>query len=130
MLKPLLISSLAILSVGFASHARADINDALTNICAIVEADDKHELRKKIKNVRDDYNAKLHMYYSGIKCSGNSLIRVAVLNNSLEAGTLLVKKMPKKHLENPEDDGKTLMAWITEQGLEQTPIAQVVRERI
>jgi hypothetical protein len=53
-----------------------------------------------------------------------------VLNNSVEAGTLLVKKMPKKDLETPEADGKTLQAWINEQGLSDNPIAIALQERI
>jgi hypothetical protein len=38
--------------------------------------------------------------------------------------------MPRKDLEAPEEDGKTLQAWIAEQGLSDNPIALALRERI
>jgi hypothetical protein len=107
-----------------------DIESALANICTIVVADDKSELRKKIKVVRSDFRLQLKDYYTGIKCDGNSMIRTAALNNSVEAGTLLVKKMPKKDLSSPEGDGKTLQAWLAEQGLADNPIAIALQERI
>ncbi|MFQ3249566.1 MAG: hypothetical protein ACI9O6_001374 [Glaciecola sp.] len=107
-----------------------DIESALANICTIVVADDKSELRKKIKVVRSDFRLQLKDYYTGIKCNGNSMIRTAALNNAVEAGTLLVKKMPKKDLASPEGDGKTLQAWLTEQGLADNPIALALQDRI
>ena len=107
-----------------------DIESALANICTIVVADDKSELRKKIKVVRSDFRLQLKDYYTGIKCNGNSMIRTAALNNAVEAGTLLVKKMPKKDLESPEGDGKTLQAWLAEQGLADNPIALALQDRI
>ncbi|AEP29677.1 DUF3718 domain-containing protein [Brumicola nitratireducens] len=108
----------------------SDVESALANICSIVVADDKSELRKKIKGVRSSFRLQLKDYYTGIKCNGNSMIREAALNNAIEAGTLLVKKMPKKDLETPEEDGKTLQAWLTEQGLADNPIAVALQERI
>jgi hypothetical protein len=130
MLKKLVIGSIALISISVTNHAQASLEDSLANICAIVKADDKSELRKKLKNVENNYRVKLRDYYDGIKCGGNSLIRVAVENNALEAGTLLVKKMPKKSLKAPENDGKTLLAWISEQGHDGNPVAEVVKKRI
>ncbi len=114
----------------FAGQAQADINDALQNICTIVKTDDKGELRKKMKKVQSDYRMKLRDYYSGVSCGGNSLIRTAMLNNAVETGELLVKKMPKSDLSSPEQDGKTLQTWISENGLNASPIAAVIQERI
>ncbi len=114
----------------FAGQAHADINDALQNICTIVKTDDKGELRKKMKKVQSDYRLKLKDYYAGVTCGGNSLIRTAMLNNAVEAGELLVKKMPKSDLTAPEQDGKTLQAWIAENGLSSNPIAAVIQQRI
>ena len=116
--------------MAFTQTAHADVNEALANICTIVQADDKGELRKKMKRVQSDYRMKLKDYYSGISCSGNSLIRTAMLNNAVEAGTLLVKKMPKTALAEPEQDGKTLQAWVAEQGLEGSPLAAVLADRM
>ncbi|WP_100656978.1 DUF3718 domain-containing protein [Alteromonas flava] len=122
--------AIAAASLMFSGTAQADVNEALANICNIVQADDKGQLRKKMKAVQSDYNLRLSDYYSGITCGGNSLIRTAILNNAVEAGELLVKKMPKSALSEPEQDGKTLTAWVTEQGLAGNPVAAVLAERI
>ncbi|MCU7555806.1 DUF3718 domain-containing protein [Alteromonas sp. ASW11-19] len=131
MLKIAKISFLAAaLGFGFHSSASADVTEALANICTIVQADDKGELRKKMRDVEQDYRLKLRDYYTGVTCDGNSLIRTALLNNAIDSGTLLVKKMPKGDLAEPEADGKTIQAWISENGLQANPIAQEVMSRI
>ncbi len=122
--------AIATLPFLFASQAHANINDALQNICTIVQTDDKGELRKKMKKVESDFRMKLNDYYSGVSCGGNSLIRTALLNNAVETGELLVKKMPKSDLSAPEKDGKTLQVWISENGLDASPIAEVIKQRI
>ncbi|GAB5381131.1 MAG: DUF3718 domain-containing protein [Aliiglaciecola sp.] len=122
--------AIAATSLLLAGPAQADINGALQNICTIVKTDDKGELRKKMKKVQSDYRLKLKDYYSGVSCGGNSLIRTAMLNNAVETGTLLVKKMPKGDLKSPEQDGKTLQAWISENGLDGNPITAVINDRI
>ena len=58
------------------------------------------------------------------------MIRTALKNDAVEVGTLLVKKMPSKDLQAPEADGKTLSAWIAEQGLQSSPITAELNERI
>ncbi len=113
-----------------ANYAHADVNDALQNICTIVKADDKGELRKKMKRVESDFKLKLKDYYPGISCGGNSLIRTAMLNNAIETGTLMVKKMSKGDLSAPEQDGKTVIAWASENGLDSSPIVAVLKGRI
>jgi len=127
-------SKLAIISVctaGLVSfNAEASIEAALANICTIVQSDDKSELRKKMKSVQSDYAMKLADYYDGITCSGNSLIRTAMLSNAVESGTLLVKRMPKSKLREPETDGILLTDWIASNGLETSAIAAVVKERM
>jgi hypothetical protein len=130
MLKKLLVSSVCLACFSLSNFANASIEDDLANICAIVKADDKGELRKKMRTVQSNYSIKLRDYYDGISCGDKSLIRVAILNNALEAGTLLVKKMPKKSLAQPESDGQTLLAWINEQGLSDNPVALVVKDRM
>ncbi|WJG10739.1 DUF3718 domain-containing protein [Aliiglaciecola sp. LCG003] len=122
--------AIAAVSLTFSGAANADINDALQNICTIVKTDDKGELRKKMKKVQSDFRLKLKDYYSGITCGGNSLIRTAMLSNAVETGELLVKKMPKGDLTTPEQDGKTLQQWATENGLADSPITAVLNERI
>jgi len=130
MLKIVKTSLVIAATFGVSGMAHADVSEALANICTIVQADDKGELRKKMRSVESDYRMKLKDYYSGISCSGNSLIRTALLSNAVEAGELLVKKMPKSDLKAPEADGKTLQAWVAENGLQDNPIAAVINDRL
>ncbi len=122
--------ALALISAFTMSSAQAEVNEALQNICTIVKADDKGELRKKMKRVQSDYKLSLKDYYPGISCGGNSLIRTAMLSNAVETGTLMVKKMPKTDLSAPEKDGKTVAAWAKENGLSDSPIVAVLKSRI
>jgi hypothetical protein len=122
--------AIAATSLFMSGAAQADVAEALQNICTIVKADDKSELRKKMKLIQSDYRLKLQDYYSGISCGGNSLIRTAMLSDAVEAGTLLVKKMPKSDLTRPEEDGKTVVAWASENGLNGSPIMSVLNDRI
>ncbi|MGS2719964.1 DUF3718 domain-containing protein [Paraglaciecola aestuariivivens] len=122
--------SLALMSSLPLAFAQAEVSDALQNICTIVKADDKAELRQKMKRVQSDYKLSLKDYYSGITCGGNSLIRTAMLSNAVETGTLMVKKMPKGDLSSPEQDGKTVIAWAQEKGLADSPILAALKSRI
>ena len=122
--------AIATASIIFAGTAQADVSEALQNICTIVKADDKGELRKKMKRVQSDYRLKLKDYYTGVSCGGNSLIRTAMLNDAVETGTLMVKKMPKRDLSSPENDGKTVLVWASENGLDASPIVAALIDRI
>lgn len=122
--------AIATISLFTAGNAQADVNETLQNICTIVKADDKGELRKKMKIVESDFKLKLKDYYPGISCGGNSLIRTAMLSNAIETGTLMVKKMSKSDLSAPEKDGKTVIAWATENGLDSSPIVAALNDRI
>lgn len=122
--------AIAMTSLIFVGNAQADVNEALQNICTIVKADDKGELRKKMKRVQSDYNLKLKDYYTGVTCGGNSLIRTAMLNNAEKTGTLMVKKMSRGDLKAPEKDGKTILIWASENGLDASPIVAALNDRI
>ena len=50
--------------------------------------------------------------------------------NAIKKYPELVKKMPKSDLEAPEADGKTLQAWVAENGLQDNPIAAVINDRL
>jgi hypothetical protein len=120
----------AVTSAVFSHQAFADVAQDLQNICTIVKADDKDELRKKMKKVESDHSLKLQDYYTGISCGGDSLIRTAILNNAIESGTLMIKKMPKSQLTAPEADGKTLIDWTAEKGLNNSPLVSELQSRI
>ena len=130
MLKNVTSIALISMSLGFSAIASASVEDELQNICTIVKADDKGELRKKMSSVEKNFSLKLQDYYTGISCGGESLIRTAFLNNAVEAGSLLVKKMPKSQLNAPEQDGKTIRAWVSENNMMASPIAEVLNSRI
>ena len=122
--------AIATISLFTMGNAQAGLSEALQNICTIVKADDKGELRKKMKRIQSDYNLNIKDYYTGVSCGGNSLIRTAMLSNAVETGTLMVKKMPKSDLSTPEKDGKTVTAWASENGLDASPIFVVLNNRI
>ncbi|GGO63994.1 hypothetical protein GCM10010982_02350 [Bowmanella pacifica] len=114
----------------FAPASSADINEALANICTIVKNDDKSELRKKLKNVQNDYNLRLGDYYSGISCGGNSLIRYAMENSAVDTGTYMIKRMGKSDLTQVEQDGMALKDWAQNNGYLEKPIGQELVARI
>ncbi|MFT6207784.1 MAG: hypothetical protein ACJA0T_001698 [Colwellia sp.] len=117
-------------SLTFSTIAIADPSSDLANICTIVKADDKGELRKKMKKVQADYKLKLPDYYSGISCGGLSLIRFAFSNDAEAVGKLMIKKMPKSILIAPEADGKTLRAWVSDSDFMEKPLAKALNKRI
>ena len=119
-----------VLTLGFSTLALEDVSEALQNICTIVKVDDKSELRKKMKKVQSEYRLKLQDYYSGISCGGHSLIRTAFINGSVDAGSLLIKKMPKSTLNTPQADGNTIRAWAVDNGYSDTELMVVLNKRI
>ncbi|MFC3120450.1 DUF3718 domain-containing protein [Agaribacter flavus] len=129
-MRKVLAPSIITLAISFSGSANAELASALANICEIVKTDDKGELRKKMKNIRGSFNLQLKDYYSGVTCGGKSLIKLAIESNATEAGTLLVKKMPKKLLAQPEHDGEVLLTWITAQGLADNPVSVALQERL
>ena len=122
--------ALATASLITTGNAHADVNDALQNICTIIKADDKGELRKKMRRVQSDYRLKLKDYYTGVSCGGNSLIRTAMINDAVETGTLMVKKMPRGDLTSPEKDGETVLDWASDNGFDNSPIVAALKDRI
>jgi hypothetical protein len=120
----------ASVTVAAPSFAGGDINAALANICNIVKTNDKGALRTKMKRVEADFGVKLRDVYSGVTCGGESLIRTAMLSEAVDTGTFMLKKMSKAALKKPEQDGMTLSAWVTEKGLDSSPLAAVLNERI
>jgi hypothetical protein len=62
MLKIVKTSLVIAATLGVSGVAQADVNEALANICTIVQADDKGELRKKMRSVESDYRMKLKDY--------------------------------------------------------------------
>ena len=112
------ILSTAVLSCALViSHAAvADINEDLQNICTIVKNNDKGEIRKKLKKIKDEYRFRLGDIYDGVACDGKSLIRWAMENGANDVGTFMVKQMSKSDLSKPEADGLTIQQWAEANG--------------
>ncbi|WP_102794321.1 DUF3718 domain-containing protein [Bowmanella denitrificans] len=124
------IVATAVLALGIAMPGWADLNADLQNICTIVKNNDKSELRKKMKKVRDDYNLKLGDYYDGISCENQSLIRYAMMNNSDDAGEYMVKSMSRGDLSKPEKDGQTIEQWAEANGHLKTATGVALVDRL
>ncbi|MDF2180155.1 DUF3718 domain-containing protein [Aliiglaciecola sp. CAU 1673] len=130
MRKSLVCAVTGVLLAGLAMPSVAAINDDLQNICTIVKNDDKSELRKKMKSIRDDYNLKLGDFYDGISCSGQSLIRFAMVSNANEAGEYMIKSMSRNELTKTEKDGKTIEQWAEANGHLAGTIGAVLVDRL
>jgi len=111
-------------------QASADPNTVLSNVCTLVENDNKGQLRKKIKTMKTDYNMGLADYYAGISCGGLTLIRYAIKLNAEQAGGFLIKKMSKKALRAPMQDGVTELDWAMNNGFDSSALTAAVQNRI
>ena len=88
--------------------AQADsIGRLAVSLCDYSKNDDRNSIRKKVKSS----GMKLRKIYSGIKCGGDSLLRVAISGNAMNSASYLVKKVGKKNINKPESDGKTPLEW-------------------
>lgn len=107
----------------------ADINQSLENICTMVKDNSIAELRDKVRTVQKDFNVRLGDYYTGVTCSGMSLIRYAAANKAQESGEFMVKKMRSNDLKATESDGNTLEQWLVNNGHADTVIHKALKER-
>jgi hypothetical protein len=83
-----------------------------------------------MRRVQSDFRLRLKDYYTGVSCGGNSLIRTAMLNDSVETGTLMVKKIPRGDLTSPEKDGETILDWASDNAFGASPIVAALIDRI
>ncbi|SFB80100.1 DUF3718 domain-containing protein [Pseudoalteromonas denitrificans] len=90
------------------------------SLCDYVAADDKSRLRKKIKESR----VKLRNIFSGVTCSGNNLLRHAMVNNADGTGQFMVKKLPKALLAAGGD-----VDWANSNGHSASPIVASIKAR-
>lgn len=122
------LSALVIATTSFMSQAA--IEDDLKNVCTIVKNNDKSELRKKMKKIRNNYKLRISDYYTGISCGSDSLIRWAMKNNAHDAGDYVIKKMSKSALGKPESDGKTIEQWAQDNGHIGKPLGIALIDRL
>lgn len=129
-MKYLLSTMMAACCLCSAYSAVADVNDDLKNVCTIVKNNDKSEFRKKMRTIQQNYNMRLGDFYSGVSCSGASLIRFAMQNHADDVGVYMIKNMSKGDLQKPEGDGKTIQQWSVENKLADGLIGKELVARI
>ena len=84
------ITVLAILSV--VSIPQAQAADVAQSICEYVAADDKKRMRSFLKTNK----LKIRRIFDGIECNGKNILQFASVSGSIETGTLIIRKLPKK----------------------------------
>lgn len=100
-----LFSSSLLLSTS--ARADDDTDRLLVSICEYTKANDRSNLRKKIKAA----DLQLRRIYGGIICDGQSLLRLAVASNANEAAEFIVSQIGKDALSAAEKDGKSVLQW-------------------
>ena len=84
------ITALTITSATFAPQAGA--TDIAQSVCEYVAADDKKRMRSFLKSNK----LKIRSIFDGIQCNGKNLLEFAAVNNSVETGEMMIKKLSKK----------------------------------
>lgn len=84
------ITALTLTSV--VSTPKAQAADIAQSICEYVAADDKNRMRSFLKTNK----LKIRSIFDGIQCNGKNLLEFAAARGSIETGTLMISKLPKK----------------------------------
>ena len=88
-----LISTAIVGSVSFTAPAKADDLYVLaTSLCEYTKANDRNEIRKRLKKSR----VKLRNVYDAIECNGKSLYQFAEANNATDVMAYYKKKVKSK----------------------------------
>ena len=124
-----LLFTILLISCSFTLRAET-AEQALVNICAITKSDDIVQFRMKIQHVRNNFGLKLKDYYSGVRCNGQSILRHAIRNESIQIGKLLIKKLSKKFIDGREEDGMTPFEWASKRGFYGSPVTRELKKRL
>ena len=87
----LLKSVLTLSAIFSVTHPVQASEDIAVTLCEYVSVDDKNRLRKFLKT----NNLKIRNVFDDVQCNGANLIGFADANNAVNAGTLIIKKLPK-----------------------------------
>lgn len=109
MKKLLLVLSITIFTLfSVVSAPQAQANGIAQNLCEYVAADDKKHLRSFLKLNK----LKIRKVFDSVQCNGKNLLEFAAINGSIETGSLIISKLPKKivamNLALIQDDSKLL----------------------
>jgi hypothetical protein len=93
MKKLLLVSSITILTLtSVVSAPKAQAANIAQSVCEFVAADDKRRMRSFLKTNR----LKIRSIFDGIECNGKNLLAFAASQGSVETGSLMISKLPKR----------------------------------
>ena len=82
----------ALLLTSVISVPQASATNIARSICEYVAADDKRRMRSFLRTNQ----LKIRSIFSDIKCNGSNLLVFAAAQGSIETGTLMISKLPKR----------------------------------
>ena len=93
-MKKLLIASTitALTLTSVVSTPQAQAANIAQSLCEYVAADDKRRMRSFLKTNK----LKIRRIFDGIECNGKNLLEFASTRGSVETGSLMISKLPKK----------------------------------
>lgn len=93
MKKLLLASTITVLTMtSVVTTPQAQAANIAQSLCEYVAADDKKRMRSFLKTNK----LKIRSIFKGIKCNGKNLLEFAVSKGSVQTGTLMISKLPRK----------------------------------
>ncbi|GAA0816262.1 DUF3718 domain-containing protein [Colwellia asteriadis] len=93
MKKLLLASTITALTLTFTFNApTAQAANIAQSLCDYVAADDKKRMRSFLKS----HKLKIRSIFDGVQCNGQNLLEFAATSGSVETGSLMISKLPKK----------------------------------
>ena len=93
MKKLLIASTITVLTLtSVVTTPKAQATNIAQSICEYVAADDKRRMRSFLKTNK----LKIRRIFDGIQCNGLNLLEFASARGSLETGSLMISKLPKK----------------------------------
>ena len=93
MKKLLIASTITVLTLtSVVSTPKAQAANIAQSICEYVAADDKKRMRSFLKTNK----LKIRRIFDGIQCNGQNLLEFASTSGSVETGSLMIGKLPKK----------------------------------
>ena len=100
MKKLLIVSSVSfLLLTSIATSKKVDAANAAQSLCEYVAADDKMRMRSFLKTNK----LKIRRVFQDIQCNGQNLLHFASTSGSIETGSLIISKLPKKIVANNID---------------------------
>jgi hypothetical protein len=92
MKKLLLASTITVLTLTSAFTPTAQAANIAQSLCDYVAADDKKRMRSFLKSNK----LKIRSIFNGIQCNGQNLLEFAAASGSINTGSLMISKLPKK----------------------------------